>query len=502
MKEKNKKGSALILAILTITSILLMVLGLSRLIIPHIEQNRQSVDSQIANYAAKAGKEYFMQNVSSFADGHSITIDLDTNSNTCSGNSHRCFRIATITEPNPGNLNEYRVVIAMLNNSLPKINQGLFATMSRMLDDPTTGGTASVKVSDVIGTSGYYFTNPHPYAAYQSDNPKTSCNYWLKSMHDLLSNPSELLDFSLIYIPINTSFDLRPFFNNNTYPTTLADYLITGGHVFIDNAHGAQLTFPTQAEFNDPGSIYYNPALANVGFTWSITPPSSGGANDTNYTTNAPAYLNDGQSDYNIPPKTGAGSDTFPIFEFDGHQSIFKYVYKYAEKKMPTEYTADPEAATREVFRDIIDKLLKPTGTGQPIKNFYYIDPINSTQHPQKVGTSSGYTEMAPYGQTGRMNIAMQLFGSYIKGWIVIASSSPGTSVTAQGNTPIDGCNTNAVQNDNIIAPYMFIFGIANSASKLKSVKITGTYGGIQRTYKAVPEVVGNQLKIIWKEMS
>ncbi len=479
---KRQKGSALLIAILTTTSILIMVLGISRLVIPQIEQNHRLTDALVADYAAKAGIEYFKQNPSIFTTNITTTKNLDTNLSTCDSRKERCFTIKPVIETNPDSGNKFRVAVVSLNDSQPKINQGIFGTMNKMLVMRTTGNQdqikASQKIIDVIGGANYSFENPHP------DNP-TSCGKWLKKLDWLLKNPNDLMDYDLLYITNGTTnlssgsvangeLDFKPFFDHTKYSFTLGDYLKAGKHLFIDNAYGAVVSFPSITEFNNLGGIYFDTLLANVGFSWSNIA-------DGNY-RNEPGFINGSLE------KPGVTNT-----EFDGPNTIFKYVNIYAQQNLMTINTA---------MKEIIDNKLQLTRGGW-VDDYYPIISTNAVGFPLMTNNGSGYTEMAPFGDQNKINIAMQYFGDYTKGWIILASSSPGTMVTAQGATDVDLCNINDIQSEDVVAPYMFIFSVAEFSTKLRSVNVTGTYGNVQRTYRATPEIDNtNRLKISWKEIA
>ncbi len=483
--QKFKRGSALLLAVLIITSMLLMLLGISRLIIPQLNQNRELIDASIANYAAKAGIAFIKQDPMYFLshDSHSISLD---SGNPCDGSirTERCIKMEAITEPGTGDQKKFKVAIITLTEDQPLINQGLFATMNRMLKE-----SSNTQVKDVIGSADYEFINPHPRSALSLPE---ECPYWIRSLGELLDNPSILSDYNLLYLTNGTvnlsgsgndgKLDLRPFFKRSDrggYKATLGDFLKTGGHLFIDNAWGAKVIFPTQAEFNNSESDYYDSKasetrLDKIGFQWSENPTD--------------AYKLDNPSTYPVFINTGN-----PTADFNGSEGIFKYVYKYDAMQ--------PTPDINKTFSWIQDYTLKSNGSW--VDRFFYIDPekTRDNDNPLSVGTNSGYTEMAAYSNTNHANIAMQFFGTGPWGWIVISSSSPGTAVTAQGANEINACNTNAPQDAKIIAPYMFVFSIADFATKLKSIKLIGYYGGIQRAYFAQPTYTASGIKISWVEI-
>jgi hypothetical protein len=496
--EKFKRGSALLIAILTMTSILVMVLGVSRLVVPHIRQNKALTDALVADYAAKAGLAYFKANAALFNDGLDRTINLDGVGN-CT-NKDRCFKIEPVLEDNPGSGNKFRVAVVTLHNNQPLINQGLFIVLNDIL---TKGNDL---VDRTLSSADYRFINPH------SDLATISCNIsndnkfpeqnnvnWVIPLDILLKNPKKLRDYDLLYITNGTKnlqgnstgnqgvLDFTEYFrrqdpdnpNAGGYKTTLADYLRAGGRIFIDNAHGANVIFPEKSKLQEwyPASEGWgDTGIWNVGFNWSLDatekyPPD--------YTV----------SFYNKGYDLGGNDD----LGYKGEDTIFKYLARYAIEK--------GGGMTLE------KAMSKMQDTGMNVTGFHYLDGDGGHTEtlftkPHKV--ENGYVEMLRYVNPNRVNMAMQYFGNEIKGWILLTSSGVGVRATRPGGggqPAIDRCATNASNEDDSIAAYVFIVGIAEFGSKLKTVKITGTYGGIQRTYMAVPEVKDGKLVVEWKEV-
>lgn len=474
-----KKGSALLLTLIIATTIMLVVLGISRSIIPHLEQNRMLTDSAIANYAAKAGIEYFKKNAEYFLQHDNYEYNLNNSSNTCSGRADRCFNINVEDVPGPGNPNKFNVAIVSLDASQPTVNQGLFLTMNRLFKH------ANSTIGDAIVNSNYKFVNPYPKDSNDKDD---DCPYWLKDLVYLL-NTGQIFDYNLLYIVNSTArmqgsgnsgeLDFAPYLipkaQGGQYNNTLGDYLIHGGHIFIDNAYGAQVNFPSS---NDLATWYPNTNLDKIGFSWNNASTGDYGPKNT---SDPPQWLNEGD----------------PSSAFDGRENIFKYVYTYAHHA---------HISAKLAFTDIIDRSLKDSANKQ-IDNFPSLS-SSGHDHPRIVG--DGYTEMAPFGSSDddKANIAMQYFGGPTGawGWIVLASSSPATSVTYQGQgTMIDKCDKSANEASFSTAPYMFIFSIAEFSRSLKTVIITGKYGGIQRKYQVKTfkqcTHLGCIVKFIWQEI-
>ena len=494
--KRIKRGSALLLTVLIITSMLLMLLGISRLIIPQLNQNRELIDASIADYAAKAGKEYLRYHIDDFFQNpdSQIAINMDTgqqcNFNNQNFRKDRCFLIKAESVDDPNQTEVLNVAVLGADNletNNDYINHGIFHKLNQWIRP---------EIEAIVGHK-FYFQNPD-----KPGDPKTAdCDtYWSESLARILKHPaiairgmsdptddpddSKYYDFLyLANVKGNGTgeIDLKSYFDRTKYrgedgAMTLGEYLYYGGgHLFIDNAYGASISFPTSQEFNDQNSRYYDPRMAEVGFNWTTTNFVD------NYEDAGPDYINSGRPD----PK------------YNAETTIFKYVKLWTERQSPPMTLKNAVAKLQDFkLRDMDMK---------KVTEFPYIpEAANpSDPHPYRPGINGGYVEMATYSVPTHTNIAMQYFGSYInKGWVVIASSSIATSFSqGVGRTDFTLCQTQTFQSELPSVPYMFLYGLGDFGKRLNNVKVTGYYGGIQRTYQAVPKLTLHGLIFTWQEV-
>lgn len=484
--QKYKRGSALVLVTLTITSILLMVLGVSRLIVPQLEQNRELIDASIADYAAKAGSAYVIENLNSYMD---MTGPLEQHINLAGGGAcdtnnrtDKCFKVSAQPQHDQYGSRIYRVANLDIASDNGKINQILFAKMNSIRQNNDFNGVLP----------NFFYYNPNPAKATYTNPQSLPCNYFRESLKDLLDDYRHLLRdsmndneyYDVLYLTNSSTvsgnasngvINLADYFSTARYSNgpnaiTLLDYLNAGGHLFIDNAYGATITgLPPELAFN-----------------WNNTSTYSDRQNDENS-----GYIN-------------------PI----GKDNVFKYLYQYA--------SATPGKTVEQLIRLIEDEKFPWPGSAD--KKFGYVTPPGgfasqgsnavATNHPFWLGEGNGkfeemlgYPSSTPNTNDDHANIIRKDVGEN-GGWIVATSSSPASAIVAQGSgTDISSCTHVGSPNDSKLPPpYLFVFSLTDFAARLGDIKVTGYYGGIQRTYRLQTELIrlptgGWQTKRTWVEV-
>jgi hypothetical protein len=475
MKLINKSGSALLLALLMITSILLFVLNISKFLLINIQVSDRLNDSITAEYAAKSGIDIFLSNKFDFLNDR--LIQLNPNSGLpCDENKKNepCTKISNVSEISSYSAPRTRAQ-PMQNNNPLEIHTGII----NMSDQPCNNGALFYNLNQILEGSGVLsnlvksiynkpvtFVNPK---SFSPDYVQTNtCADWQLN----LESPYDLFRYDLIYISStpNSELNLKKYFmpksEGGISDLNLTHYISVGGHLYIENSYNSKIIFPTKEELSEwYGSDFVSSnGLDKLDIEWS--------AEDSDFYDNS-------------------NPDTYPKFIntsgiYNIKKNIFNYLYDYSDMKVS-------QGQTDMTIEKLISYLQDTTVKACPLgvicdyaKTFKYLLPEQSPSGSDgKLGKHEGYTELISYSERKHANMAIRYFGKGPWGWIIVSSSGTGGIVASPGDSLSTNYNMSIDQSDLSLTPaVLFFLGLGDYSQKIQTVKVVGIYGGNKKTYQ------------------